>query len=109
VRSVEADRNPDHVFADIQRHIEGRPVAIRCVITGAPSSGKGRYADSICKHYNVPHVTTGDLLRKAIMAKSELGKAAQAYMDKGEIVADDVIVPIVIEHLNSPDVVESGW
>ena len=76
---------------------------------GAPASGKGKYCEAICAEYNVPHISTSDLLRTAITSGSDLGKAAKSYMDRGEIVADEVMLPIVIQHLSSEKLQASGW
>ena len=76
---------------------------------GAPSSGKGKYCESICAEYRVPHISTSDLLRQAVNSGSDLGKAAKAYMERGEIVADEVMLPIVIQHLSSDKLKASGW
>jgi len=82
---------------------------IRLVFLGPPGAGKGTQAQRIAEKYNVPHISTGDILRAAVKKGTELGKLAKSYMDRGELVPDDVIIGIIKERLSQPDVRERGF
>jgi adenylate kinase len=70
---------------------------------GAPGSGKGTQAALIVKELGLPHISTGDLLRAAVAAGSELGKQAKAVMDRGELVSDDIVLGLLEERLAADD------
>jgi len=76
---------------------------VNLVLLGAPGAGKGTQAKFIAKKYNTPHISTGDMLRAAIADKTMLGIKAKGYMDKGELVPDEVVVGIVKERLLEED------
>ncbi len=78
---------------------------MRLVLLGAPGSGKGTQSQSMVSRYGIPQVSTGDLLREAVAAKSELGLAAKAIMDAGKLVADEVMLGIIRERLARADAV----
>ncbi len=65
------------------------------IFFGAPGAGKGTQAKKVCKLYNLVHLSTGDILRSEITAKTELGLIVKKFMDKGELLPDDVIIKIV--------------
>lgn len=69
------------------------------ILLGAPGAGKGTQAELISKKFRLIHVSTGELFRKAISEGSELGAKAKAYMDRGELVPDDVVLQIVVKNL----------
>jgi len=73
------------------------------IIMGAPGSGKGTQAALICKTHNIPHVSTGDILRKNIADGTALGKKAKAYMDAGGLVPDELVVELIKDRLAEPD------
>jgi adenylate kinase len=70
---------------------------------GLPGAGKGTQAEKIVQKYHIPHISTGDMFRQAIKDETELGLKAKAYMDKGELVPDDVTIGIVRERLQKDD------
>ena len=70
---------------------------------GPPGSGKGTRAKIIGKMYHIPVITTGDMLREAVAEGTELGKQAEGYMKKGELVRDDIVIGIVEERMGKPD------
>ena len=74
------------------------------IMLGAPASGKGSVAEILSKEFNIPSVSTGDIFRKYISNGSEIGKKANEYMTKGELVPDDVTVEIVAAKLKEPEV-----
>lgn len=76
---------------------------MRIVLMGAPGSGKGTQAALIVKELGLPHISTGDLLRAAVAAGSELGKQAKAVMDRGELVSDDIVLGLLEERLAADD------
>ena len=67
------------------------------ILMGAPGAGKGTQSAKISEKYNIPAVATGDILRAAIKAGTELGKAAKAYIDAGQLVPDSVVIGIIKE------------
>lgn len=69
--------------------------SIRLILFGPPGAGKGTQADFIREKYGVRHVSTGDVLREAIKNGTEVGLAAKAFMDKGELVPDEVVTEII--------------
>ena len=73
------------------------------VFIGPPGAGKGTQSATIVARLGIPHVSTGELLRAAQAAGTELGKLAASYMDQGHLVPDDVMVKMIEERLNSPD------
>ena len=77
--------------------------ALNLVLLGGPGSGKGTQAEHVCKAFNLPHVSTGDLFRDNIKRQTELGRLAKGYMDRGELVPDDVTERMVAARLAQPD------
>ncbi|MCR2823219.1 adenylate kinase [Lederbergia panacisoli] len=75
------------------------------VLMGLPGAGKGTQADKIVEKYGVPHISTGDMFRAAMKEGTELGLKAKSFMDKGELVPDEVTIGIVRERLNKNDCV----
>jgi adenylate kinase len=73
------------------------------ILLGAPGAGKGTQAKLIVSKYNIPQISTGDMLREAVANETELGMKAKEYMDKGELVPDEVVIGIVKERLSQPD------
>ena len=73
------------------------------VLLGPPGSGKGTQAQFIVEDFGIPQVSTGDMLRAAIAAQTELGLAAKKVMDAGELVSDDIILGLVADRLQQPD------
>lgn len=76
---------------------------MRLVLLGAPGAGKGTQAQSLQARHGLPQVSTGDLLREAVAAGTELGRAAKIVMDAGQLVADDIMLGIIRERLARPD------
>lgn len=76
---------------------------MRLVLLGPPGAGKGTQSVVLSKKYGLPHISTGDILRESIKAGLELGLKAKSYMDKGELVPDEVVTGIVAERLSKPD------
>lgn len=78
------------------------------ILMGAPGAGKGTQSERISTKWNIPAVSTGDMLRAAIREGSELGIAAKGYMDAGQLVPDQVVIGIIKEYLAS-DVCKNGF
>jgi len=76
---------------------------MRIVLLGAPGSGKGTQAALLVKDLDLPHISTGELLRSAVEAGTELGQKAKAVMDRGELVSDDIMLGLIEERLSQPD------
>ena len=80
--------------------------APRIIIAGAPASGKGTQCERLVEKYGIKHISTGDLLRAAVVAETDLGKNAKGHMEKGELVPDELLIPLVAEGLTG---VTEGW
>ena len=76
---------------------------MRLILLGAPGAGKGTQANFIKEKYSIPQISTGDMLRAAIKAGTELGLAAKKVMDAGQLVSDDIIIGLVKERLKDAD------
>ncbi len=76
---------------------------MRLILMGPPGAGKGTQAETMVKKYNIPHISTGDMFRAAIKEGTEMGSKAKEYMDKGQLVPDEIVVGIVGERLEAED------
>ena len=76
---------------------------MRLILLGGPGAGKGTQANYIKERYGIPQISTGDMLRAAIAAGTEMGKAAKAVMDAGQLVSDDIIIGLVKDRIKQPD------
>jgi len=76
---------------------------MRIVLLGAPGSGKGTQAALLAKELNLPHISTGELLRSAVKAGTELGLKAKAVIDRGELVSDEIMLDLLEERLSQKD------
>ena len=76
---------------------------MKIIMLGAPGAGKGTQADKICAKYNIPHISTGDIFRANIKNNTELGQKAKSYMDKGELVPDELVVDLVVDRIKADD------
>ncbi|MBA4178345.1 MAG: adenylate kinase [Leptothrix sp. (in: Bacteria)] len=76
---------------------------MRLILLGAPGAGKGTQATFICRHYGIPQISTGDMLRAAVKAGTPLGAAAQKVMDGGGLVSDEIIISLVKQRITQPD------
>lgn len=79
------------------------------LIMGLPGAGKGTQAAKIVEHFNVGHISTGDMFRAAIANQTEMGVLAKSYIDKGELVPDQVTNGIVKERLSQDDIKQTGF
>lgn len=82
---------------------------MRLLILGPPGAGKGTQSDKIVEHYNVKHISTGDMFRENIKGGTELGKKATEYMDKGLLVPDSLVNDMVMDRLSKDDLKENGF
>jgi len=81
---------------------------MRIVLVGPPGAGKGTQAAFLAKKLSIPHISTGDLFRANISRQTELGKLAKSYMDKGELVPDEVTIAMAKDRMEQPDA-ENGF
>ena len=77
---------------------------MRLILVGPPGAGKGTQAVHLAAHYNIPHISTGDIFRANLKNGTELGKQAQSFMDRGELVPDSVTNEMVRDRLGNNDV-----
>ena len=76
---------------------------MRLILLGAPGAGKGTQAAFICQKYGIPQISTGDMLRAAVKAGTEMGLAAKKVMDAGGLVSDEIIIGLVKERIQQAD------
>ncbi|MEZ0394741.1 MAG: adenylate kinase [Desulfurococcaceae archaeon] len=77
---------------------------MRVVLIGPPGAGKGTYASYFKEKYCIPHISTGDIFRAEIERGSELGRLVKQYVDRGELVPDEIVIEVVRRRLSEPDV-----
>ena len=80
----------------------------RLIFLGPPGPGKGTQAKLLAEQLAIPHISTGDILRSAIAQATPLGQKAQSYVEKGELVPDELLLDLVRERLDQPDA-QKGW
>ncbi|MCQ2454996.1 MAG: adenylate kinase [Clostridia bacterium] len=78
---------------------------MKLILLGAPGAGKGTQAEIISKTFNVPTISTGNIIRAALKEGTEMGLKAKAYTEKGELVPDEIVIGIIKERLSEPDCV----
>jgi adenylate kinase len=78
---------------------------MRLVLLGPPGAGKGTQAERLVKQHGIVQLSTGDMLRAAVAAGTEVGKRAKAIMDRGDLVPDDVMIEIIADRIDRPDAV----
>jgi adenylate kinase len=81
---------------------------LNLVLLGPPGAGKGTQAERLVTDFDLPYYATGDILREAVKDGSELGKEAKGYMDRGELVPDDLICKVIMERIDQPEA-EDGF
>ncbi|MEG4230766.1 adenylate kinase [Microcoleus sp. Pol11C3] len=81
---------------------------MQLIFMGPPGAGKGTQAQILAALWKIPHISTGDILRACVVAKTDLGQKAKAYMDAGELVPDELLMDIVQERMKEPDA-SAGW
>jgi adenylate kinase len=83
-------------------------IQLNLILLGPPGAGKGTQAERLVDDFNLPYYATGDILRAAVRQGSELGQKAKEYMDRGDLVPDEVICGVVMERVDSPEA-EDGF
>ena len=76
---------------------------MKIIMLGAPGAGKGSQASRIAMEYQLPHISTGDIFRANLKEETELGKKAKSFMDKGELVPDDITIAMLLERIHKED------
>jgi adenylate kinase len=76
---------------------------LNLILLGPPGAGKGTQAERLREDFPVAYIATGDMLRQAVKDSTDLGREAKAYMDRGELVPDDVIIRVILDRLGQPD------
>jgi adenylate kinase len=82
---------------------QAKPTEMRAILLGAPGAGKGTQAQYLSKHYKIPAISTGDMLRTAVKMQTPLGLKAKKIMDRGGLVPDDIMIDLVKERLQQKD------
>jgi len=80
----------------------------RLIFVGPPGAGKGTQSKFLADFHQIPHISTGDILRESVAAKTAPGVKAQGYMDRGELVPDQLVIDLIRERLGKSDA-QSGW
>lgn len=80
----------------------------KLIFLGPPGAGKGTQAKLLAEFLGIPHISTGDILRSAIAQSTPLGQKAKSYMDKGELVPDELLLNLIQDHLMQPEA-QNGW
>ena len=78
-------------------------MGLEVVLLGPPGAGKGTHAGKLAERFQIPHISTGDMLRESVKQQTPLGMEAKRYMDQGELVPDSVVISMVQERLSAPD------
>ena len=99
---VKAHRNVSG-FKDVEHVTNEGDLNMRLILLGAPGAGKGTQAQFVCEKYNIPQISTGDMLRAAIKAETELGLQVKDVMASGGLVSDEIIIAIVKERIAEND------
>ncbi len=81
---------------------------VRLILFGPPGAGKGTQAQALAQYWQIPHVSTGEILRAAVAAKTDLGVEAKAHMNRGELVPDELVIALIRERLRQSDT-KVGW
>jgi adenylate kinase len=76
---------------------------LNLVLLGSPGAGKGTQAERLVKDFELPYIATGNMLRDAVRQGTELGNKAKSYMDRGDLVPDDLMIAMIVERLQAPD------
>lgn len=79
---------------------------MRMILVGPPGAGKGTQAAKLVGHFDIPHISTGDMLRAAVKAGTALGKQADGFMSSGQLVPDDLVIAMVVERIAAEDATE---
>ncbi len=87
----------------------GEGVKIRLIVIGAPGAGKGTQAMLLAKHYNVPHVSTGELLREHILQGDQVGQEVRSLMKNGRLVPDDIVIGLVKKFVRDGNFIFDGF
>lgn len=88
---------------DRKQKNNGKGTYVKLILLGGPGAGKGTQAAKLREHFGIPHISTGEVLREARAAGTELGRKAGEYMDAGKLLPDDIILGIIDEKLASSD------
>jgi adenylate kinase len=76
---------------------------LNLILLGPPGAGKGTQAERITEDFDLPYIATGDILREAVKTGTDLGRQAKEYMDKGELVPDEIIIGVILEKVQAPE------
>jgi adenylate kinase len=76
---------------------------LNLILLGPPGAGKGTQAERITEDFDLPYIATGDILREAVKSGTDLGRKAKEYMDKGELVPDDIIIGVILQKVQAPE------
>lgn len=107
VQRVNANAAPDSVWTAVEAVLPGmgpkEPQKTIMILFGPPGAGKGSQAPKIVEKLGIPQLSTGDMLRAAVAAGSEVGQKAKAVMESGGLVSDDLVVGVIADRIKEPD------
>ena len=102
--------NKNSYFLTSSEHYSNMPGSIpKIIIAGAPASGKGTQCEYIREEFDVIHLSTGDMLRKAIKDNTVIGRSAKVFMNSGNLIPDHLIIDLVLDRIAEEDCVKKGW
>ncbi|CAI8041309.1 Adenylate kinase [Geodia barretti] len=90
-------------FANLKQSTDSEHPTMRLILIGPPGAGKGTQAEYLVERFQIPHISSGDMLRAAVAAGTALGKQADGFMKAGQLVPDELVIALIIERTAQPD------
>lgn len=90
-------------FANLKQSTDSEHLTMRLILIGPPGAGKGTQAEYLVERFQIPHISSGDMLRAAVVAGTALGQQADGFMKAGQLVPDELVIAMIIERTAQPD------